>query len=31
MGNYHFRVFERVQINVRDPQAYVTLQFQAKA
>jgi len=29
MGNYHFRVFERVQINVRDPQAYVTLQFQA--
>ncbi len=29
LGNYHFRVFERVQINVRDPQAYVTLQFQA--
>ena len=29
MGNYHFRVYERVQINVRDPQAYVTLKFQA--
>jgi uncharacterized linocin/CFP29 family protein len=29
MGNYHFRVFERVQINVRDPQAFVTLQFQS--
>lgn len=29
VGNYHFRVFERVQINVRDPQAYVTLQFES--
>ncbi len=29
MGNYHFRVFERIQINVRDPQAYITLKFQA--